>query len=467
MIDYLSSLSDATLILLGTTTSLAFIAILAALWSSLKCRRLQQESSHNLQQMQLANQQYSQLEAQLAQEQTRAERCNQQLQNALRDAARWESMASERERSFEQLKSALDSQKVQLAQHFESLAGRIFSDQGQKFSQSQEQSVKQLLAPMREQLQAFSQQVTSFEQNHIRSQASLSAELNHLKTLNQSISKEAHDLTRALKGDKKLTGLWGEAQLEKSLQAAGLTAGLHYEQEKSFTTADGKRQRPDFIVNLPDNKHLIIDSKVSLVAFEQAINASDEQAQAQALQQHIRALKKHIDDLASKDYSALLGSSSPQFVFMYIALEPAYIEALRVDSGLYDYGLGKNIVMTSNTTLMPVLKTVANLWLKDRSQHQAFELASKAGEIYEQVNTIALRLQKLGRSLQTTSNYYNDAVTAVAGRQGLYGKVERFGELSKMLEPLPEIAQLHQDIDHDRFSSLEATANSETTQEPI
>lgn len=455
MIDYFTSLTQPTISVLISITALWLLAAAAALWGSVKCRRLQQAQIAAQQEVQLANKHCALLENQLEQEQARAERFYQQLQNSLRDSARWESIATERERSFEQLKTSIDTQKTQLAQHFESLAARIFTDQGQKFSRTQEQSVKQLLAPMREQLQTFSQQVTSFQQTQIKSQASLSTELNHLKDLNHSISKEAHDLSRALKGDKKLTGMWGELQLEKSLQTAGLNQGIHYEKEKSFTNIEGKRLRPDFIVNLPDQKHLIIDSKVSLVAFEQAVSAEDKETEEQALQWHIKALRKHIDDLASKDYSSLLGYSSPQFVFMYIALEPAYIEALRLEPSIYDYALAKNIVLTSHTTLMPVLKTVANLWLKDRSQTQAFELAAKAGEIYEQVNTIAQRLQKLGRSLQTSANYYNDTVTAVAGRQGLYGKIERFGELSKVLNPLPDITEIHQDIDYERLENAE------------
>lgn len=455
MIDYFTSLTEPTSILLGSIAGLCLFAALAAIWSHLKYRHAHQAKIVADQEAQLASQHSVLLATQLEQEQARAERFYQQLQNSLRDSARWESIATERERSFEQLKTSIDAQKTQLAQHFESLAARIFTDQGQKFSQAQEQSVKQLLAPMREQLETFSLQVTRFQQTQIKSQASLSTELNHLKDLNQSISKEAHDLARALKGDKKLTGMWGELQLEKSLQAAGLSQGIHYEKEKSLTNTEGKRLRPDFIVNLPDQKHLIIDSKVSLVAFEQAVSTEDKETEEQALQLHIKSLRKHIDDLASKDYSALLGYSSPQFVFMYIALEPAYIEALRLEPGIYDYALAKNIVLTSHTTLMPVLKTVANLWLKDRSQTQAFELAAKAGEIYEQVNTIAQRLQKLGRSLQTSANYYNDTVTAVAGRQGLYGKIERFGELSKVLTPLPDIAEIHQDIDFERLENAE------------
>lgn len=452
MIDYFTNLPQLSLGLL-TAGSVLAISLFFNIALTIKLARTARDI-HTLQNStDLANQRTELTLNQLAQEQARAKHIDERLQQTLREASRWESLARERERSLELFKNTTEHQKSQLAQQFENLATRIFHDQGQKFSQTQEYSVKQLLAPMRDQLQAFSQQVTSFQQSHIHSQASLSNELGHLKELNRSISKEAHDLTKALKGDKKLTGIWGELQLEKSLQAAGLTPNVHYEKEKSIVNAQGKRLRPDFIIHLPDNKKLIIDSKVSLVAFEQAISADDQELEEQALQWHIKALKKHVDELANKDYSALLGHDSPHFVFMYIGIEPAYIEALRVDPALYDYGISRNIVMTSHTTLMPILKTVANLWLHDRSHTQAFELAEKAGEIYEQVNTVAARLQKLGRSLQTTSNYYNETVIAIAGKQGLYGKIERFGDLSKSMTPQLELSALDYDIDHMRLDT--------------
>lgn len=360
----------------------------------------------------------------------------------------------ERERAHHQQLKQFEHQKEQLGNQFEHLAQKIFNANGAAFSKTQEQSVKLLLEPFQQQLGQFSQQVEQFQHSQVSSQASLNNELKHLKSLNQEITHEAHNLSKALKGDKKLTGNWGEIQLERCLQATGLTEGVHYQREANFVTRDGQNRRPDFIVNLPDNKHIIIDSKMSLIDYDAAVAAENEEDQRAALVRHVRALRRHIDGLAQKDYSALPSTNSPHFVLMYLAVEPAFIEALKHDATLYDYGSQKNIILVSNTTLMPVLKTVSNLWLLERSHSQAFALAEKAGDIYQQVSLIAERLTKLGRSLQTVSNHYNDTVTAVAGRQGLYGKVERFGDLAKQSSLLPDIEPIHCDMDTHKLSDL-------------
>ena len=240
-------------------------------------------------------------------------------------------------------------------------------------------------------------------------------------------------------------------QLERSLQAAGLQADCHYLREANYISVQGQNRRPDFIVKLPDGKDIIIDSKISLVDFNKAIAADTQEEQTQALTQHVKALKKHIDDLAQKDYSTLIGMRSPHFVLMYIAIEPAYIEALKHDVDVFDYGSQKNIILVSHTTLMPLLKTIANLWLLDRSHSQAFELAEKAGDIYQQVCLVAERLHKLGRSLQTVTSHYNDTVTSMVGRQGLYGKVERFSVVAKNSQAPSELPPLANDIDSHRL----------------
>ncbi|HEY7774057.1 MAG TPA: DNA recombination protein RmuC [Marinagarivorans sp.] len=360
----------------------------------------------------------------------------------------------ERERAHHQQVSQFEQQKQQLSHQFEHLAQKIFNANGSAFSKTQEQSVKLLLEPFQQQLGRFGQQVEQFQHAQVSSHASLNNELKHLKALNQQITHEASNLSKALKGDKKLTGSWGEIQLERCLQATGLAEGVHYQREANFVTPQGQNRRPDFIVKLPDNKHIIIDSKMSLVAYDAAVAADNDADQHAALERHVRALRKHIDALAQKDYSALNGTNSPHFVLMYLAVEPAFIDALKHDATLYDYGSEKNIILVSNTTLLPVLKTVSNLWLLERSHSQAFALAEKAGDIYQQVSLIAERLTKLGRSLQTVSNHYNDTVTAVAGRQGLYGKVERFGELAKQSSALPDIETIHGDIETHKLRDL-------------
>ncbi|MDZ7924488.1 MAG: DNA recombination protein RmuC [Marinagarivorans sp.] len=433
-------------------------------------QQLQQLQQYALNQMQLRTQNES-LQSQLEQAHSLNTAQNERLLEASREATSAKSqLAAQAQYHQQQVQQyqlqqqqqliEFTTQKKQLNQEFEHIAQKIFSANSQHFSQNQEQSVKLLLAPFRDQLHNFSQQVEHFKQNQTASNASLNTELQHLKALNQQITQEAHTLSRALKGDKKLSGTWGEMQLERSLQAAGLQADCHYLREANYSNVQGQNRRPDFIVKLPDGKDIIIDSKISLVDFNKAIAADTQEEQTQALTQHVKALKKHIDELAQKDYSALIGMRSPHFVLMYIAIEPAYIEALKHDIDVFDYGSQKNIILVSHTTLMPLLKTIANLWLLDRSHSQAFEIAEKAGDIYQQVCLVAERLHKLGRSLQTATGHYNDTVTSMAGRQGLYGKVERFSEVAKQGQAPSELPPLAMDIDSHRLEPImEPTPN--------
>lgn len=349
---------------------------------------------------------------------------------------------------------SLVEQRQQLTQEFERLAQQALNQNSTQLSQSQEKSLRLLLEPVQTQMQRFSHQVQEFQHSQLSSQASLSTELKHLHQLNQQVTKEAQALSEALKGDKKLTGTWGEMQLERCLQASGLQADIHYLREKSYLDSQQQLKRPDFVIKLPDDKALIIDSKVSLIDFTQALESSTEDTQKQAMTRHIKALKRHIDNLVSKDYSALVGIRSPHFVLMFIATEPAFTEAIKFDHTLYDYGLEKNIVLVSPTTLMPLLKTVSQLWLMDRSHSQAFALADKANDLYQQIYLLGERLQKLGRTLNTTTLQYNDVLTAITGRQGLYSKAEKFGQLAKNNQPLPEPQPLQQDIDTHKLAAL-------------
>ncbi len=381
------------------------------------------------------------------------EKTQHQLQQKELSFMQLHTQLQERERSHQQQQLSFEQQKQHMTQEFEHIAQKALNANSAQLSQQQEQSVKLLLTPFQNQITHFGQQVQQFQHSQVSSHASLNNELQHIKTLNQAITQEAKNLTRALKGDKKLTGTWGELQLERSLQAAGLENTVHYRREANYHTQDGQNRRPDFILYLPDEKHIVIDSKMSLVAYEAAVSAKDISQQNSALDQHVKALKKHINDLQQKDYSALVGLHSPDFVLMYVAAEPALTEALKHNHQLYEYAANKNILLVSQTTLIPIIKTVANLWLRERGQRQAYALAEKAGDIYQQLCTLAERFHKLGRTLQTAGSHYNDTVTALTGKRGLHGKVQCFSELAKgaKLTPTPPI---HQDIDLHRLEPL-------------
>jgi len=333
----------------------------------------------------------------------------------------------------------LEQQKLE----FQVLANQVLEEKARAFSDGSQTAITALLQPLRQQIDAFQQRVNQVHDQTQRGQVALSGEIRRVLEAGLRMHDEAQTLSRALKGDKKLAGSWGEAQLEQTLQLAGLVRGDHYQVQASLKDADGARRIPDIIVNLPDGKHMIIDSKVSLVDYDRAMAASDDSARAACLDAHVKAVRAHVDDLARKDYSNLVGVRSPGFVLMFLPIEAAYIAALQHDRSLFDDGYRRNVVLVSHTTLLPVLKTVANLWMLAQGNAQAREISDRAGDIYNQVALVAERLQRLGDALQTTGKHYNHVVTALAGQQGLTGKVERFRQLStRANRTLPEIVPI-------------------------
>ena len=338
---------------------------------------------------------------------------------------------------------------------FQNLANRILDEKSRSFSQSNQTALETLLKPFREQIEGFQKRVNEIHSESVKGNAGLEAEIKKVLEIGLNMSQEASNLTSALKGEKKTLGNWGEVQLERALQLAGLEENVHYRAQAHFKDEQGGRNYPDFVLNLPDEKHLIIDSKMSLVAYESAVNSDDDFERERLLKEHISALKSHINDLHKKDYSNLIGMRSPNFVLMFIAVEPAYIEALKSDPALFNYGYERNVIMVSHTTLMPILRTVANLWRIERGNAEAKEIAEKAGEIYNQICLVAERLSKLGNTLSTVSNQYNSTVTALVGQQGLVGKVERFKTLSaKANKTMPDVELLNNQIDLARLDTL-------------
>ncbi|UPL21259.1 DNA recombination protein RmuC [Alcaligenes faecalis] len=346
----------------------------------------------------------------------------------------------------------LEHSREQMRLQFESLAQQILEAKGQTLRQDSQRTLDEMLRPFREQLAGFQLRVNQVHDESVKGQTALSLELQRMQEMGLRMSAEAHSLAVALKGDKKTTGNWGETQLEKTLEVAGLVRGVHFDTQWQARDEQGRLRYPDFVVHLPQDKHLVLDCKVSLVDYDRAIRAETDEERQQSLQAHVQALRNHIDDLASKDYSALAGLNSPGFVFMYVPIEAAYMQALQHHHGLFDYGLGKNVLMVSHTTLLPILRTVANIWMMVRSNEQAHELSQRAGDIYNQVSILAERLKKLGETLGQAGKHYNSTVTALAGQQGLYGKVSRFAELSaRAKRTRPGIEPLHTDIEHERL----------------
>jgi DNA recombination protein RmuC len=348
-------------------------------------------------------------------------------------------LSEEREKAFKLQLEQVEANKSALKIEFENLSRDLLAARGKELVETNSNSLNAILKPLSEKIDGFQHRVNQVHSDMIQNSASLIQQIKQLETVGLTMSADAQHLTDALKGDKKLVGNWGETQLERTLELAGLRAGEHYDSQASFKDEAGKRYLPDFVIRLPEGKNLVVDSKVSLVDYEAAVAADAEPLRDAALKRHGEAVKAHIDNLASKAYQQLPGLSSPDFVMMFMPVEPAYIEVMRNHRDLFAYGYQKGVVMVSHSTLMPILRTVANLWMVERSNEEAREISARAGEIFNSVSLVAERLASLGGSLQTASKKYNETVTALIGRQGLQGKVERFQSLSaKATRPFPK-----------------------------
>ena len=368
----------------------------------------------------------------------------------------------ERERSLREQTQLFESNKQQLKAEFENLSREFLSARDKELRATNQENISAILKPLAEKIDGFQHRVNQVHSDMVQNSSALTEQIKLLEKTGLTISADASNLTRALKGDKKLVGNWGEAQLERTLELAGLRAGEHYDAQASFRDDAGQRLVPDFVIRLPEGKNLVVDSKVSLVDYESAVAAETEMEREAALTRHANAVKAHIDNLASKDYAMLPGMASPDFVMMFMPVEPAYIEVMKHHRDLFSYGYQKGVVMVSHTTLMPILRTVSNLWMIERSNAEAREISDRAGEIYNSVSLVAERLLGLGSSLQTATKKYNETVTAMVGRQGLHGKVDRFQQLSqKANKPFPsELEVLPENNDNQHLSiAIDETGN--------
>ena len=352
-------------------------------------------------------------------------------------------LATEREQQEENLraqKEFIKNSSESLNQQFENLANKVFEQKGKQFAETNQTTLGGILKPLQEQIAGFQSRVNEVHDASTKSHTSLQQAIDGVKDLGLKIGKDASNLTTALKGDSQQRGAWGEAQLQRTLEISGLIEGDHYTMQDSFSDSAGKVKRTDFLVRLPEDRQLIIDSKVTLNAYERTIAAETPEQYERAMTEHVVAVRKHIDELASKDYTRLTGMKSPSYVLMFMPMESAYIEALKHNKELFQYGFNKQVVLVSHTTLIPILRTVANLWMLERSNAEAREISDMAADIYNKVTAVAEGLRNLGGSLTTVGNHYNKAVVALAGKQGLFGKVEKFEKISaKISKALPDI----------------------------
>ncbi|MCQ9329470.1 DNA recombination protein RmuC [Pelistega suis] len=321
--------------------------------------------------------------------------------------------------------------------------------------QQTQKSIQQILQPFKEQLHQFHRRVNDIHTQSMMGQASLQQQVQQMMQANIKMGEDAQQLAQALKGNKKVLGNWGELQLETALEHAGLQKEVNYFTQPHFKNQQGERLIPDVVVALPEGRQLIIDSKVSLAAYQQAVAEANSQRVERYLKQLVKDVRAHVDDLARKDYAGLPDIQSVGFVMMFMPIEAAYVEALRQDEELFQYAYAKGVVLVSQTSLLPTLRTVANVWMLSNSHRELQEIGDRAVDTYNQLVTVAEHLSRLGTALNNANKVYNQAMTSFAGQQGLVSKLDKFQRLSaKSVKVMPELGGIDIVAETDKLQSL-------------
>lgn len=324
---------------------------------------------------------------------------------------------------FEQLQK-------QAALSFENLANSILKKNSREFSEVNQKRMSELIGPLKEKIEGFGKKVEESYEKGLRDQTDLRAELKKLYELNHRISTEASNLTRALKGDVKQQGSWGEVVLERILERSGLTEGQEFEREKVMLNGEGKTIRPDVIVNLPDKKHLIIDSKVSLVAYERWANCDDAEQKALEVKAHLTSLRQHIKGLSDKHYSSAPQLNSPDFVLLFLPVEASFSMALEYDQQLFAYAWDNRVVLVSPSTLLATLRTIASIWQQENQTRNALEIARQSGALYDKFVGFINDLDKLGSQIDTLQKTYDQSTKKLyTGSGNLVRRIEKIREL--------------------------------------
>jgi len=326
-------------------------------------------------------------------------------------------------------KEELNTIQEKFTKEFENLANKILEEKSTKFTEQNKLNITSILNPLKEKIEGFEKKVSESQKESIGMHSALKEQLNNLKDLNLQMSKEAINLTKALKGDSKAQGDWGETQLEILLEKANLAKDIHFTTQGGYRDEDGRLKKPDFIINLPDKRHLIVDSKVSLTNYEAYFNADDEEQQKFHLKKHIESIRKHIRELSEKKYESLYEINAPDYVLMFVPIEPAYLLALNNNNSLYLEALDKNVVMVSTSTLLATLSTVSSMWRQENQKNNVLEIANQAGRLYDQFVNLTDDLIKVGTQLKTVQGSYDTSMKKLTGKGNLVKKVEKIREL--------------------------------------
>lgn len=349
---------------------------------------------------------------------------------------------------YKNLQERLREQKAEVEElnkkfslEFKNLAQEIFEEKSKKFTEQNKNNLTDLLNPLKEKISEFQKKVEDTNKQGIERNSSLSQQIKHLSDLNKQITKEAENLTKALKGDSKAQGNWGEVILERILEKSGLQKGREYETQVSVTNDEGKRFQPDVIVHLPDDKKIIIDAKVSLTAYERFSSQEDNDLQISELKTHIQSVKTHVKSLSEKNYQSLYDIEGLDFVLLFIPIEPAFTLAVQHDSELFNDAYARNIVIVSPTTLIATLRTISSIWKQENQNKNALEIARQGGALYDKFQGFTEDLLSIGKHINNTQSTYQDAMKKLTeGNGNLVRKTEQLKKLgaktTKNLDPI-------------------------------
>ncbi len=326
---------------------------------------------------------------------------------------------------------------------FENLANRLLDEKSKKFTEMNEKNLSKIISPFKEKLTDFKKEVENMYKDESKEVISLKLEIRNLMELNKQVSKDADNLAKALKGDPKVQGDWGEIRLEMVLEKAGLEKNIHYRTQEVFTDEENRKKRPDYIINLPENKHVIIDSKVSLTAYERYFNTEDMKDRENSLKEHLKSISEHISGLKEKNYQSLYQINSPDYILLYMPIESALIIALKANPKIMEEALEKNIVFVTTSTLLATLKTISYIWKQENQKKNVAEIARQGGALYDKFANFVTDLKNLGDKLEGARSSYESAMNKLVsgGKKGdtIIGRIKNLKKLgASSTKSLPE-----------------------------
>lgn len=380
------------------------------------------------------------LQTTLAEAKNQFDDAQKQSLNLTAENSRLANQLQNLEQKLNDQKQEIETLQQRLAKEFENLANRIFEEKSEKFVRQNRDTLDVVLNPLKEKMEEFRKKVEDTHLENSKEQSRLAEQIRGLTELNQGMREDANRLTQALKGESKTQGNWGELILERILEKSGLTKGQEYTVQESFVNEDGRRQQPDVIIKLPEGKNLIVDSKVSLTAYERFTSATDANEQQSWLKAHTKSIREHIKQLSEKRYQQLYEVNSPDFVLMFVPIESAFAAAVQADQEIYNDAFEQNIVIVTTSTLLATLRTIASIWKQEYQNRNVLEIARQGGDLYDKFVNFTEDLIDLGKKMKAAQGAYEDSMKKLyEGRGNLIRRAETLRELgakvSKQLDP--------------------------------